>query len=629
MARAKRWTVPFMSFNGTSCHVDIYDEGWTGAVTTLTAADDPFEYDENDSEDLLNDIIRYRTGYIRVREDNYGDLDDIYPLVNTDRYVEFYYGSTLDFVGYIQAQKFDNEWAPGPRLVELPVVSPLGLASGIDIDFTYNDSPSWWSMRSILYKVFSQLNVGYTGWYFPKFMPSMSAQALTLDGLFLNSLVLVPWSGDYDKTAEMSATNSIYAPKTLEEVLKIICTGFGLILHDVVGTPIFQRVDFQGDYLLFPMSGSISTVTTSVTDLTAVASVDSANNVISSIMPLSKIEVEYEGDIDVPEMTFDRCRGYSRGCAIADREFCSNAPNISDFAGSFEKYVGIDNNGRITPGNQDEIVLSAYGADSLSEMWLYQVGTAPLLLGSYTFYEWTGEAVRLHFKHMYGTSIENMNNEPYAPTINSVIAVRVVTDGKYYSIQSNSWLTYNQSAYTKTWANGEVDCEVDISAYTQGTTPQPLKIEFIAVSGNYYEVIQSISDVKLLRYQNASDMYLNKNKDKNKYTIKGSASDVSGSLSRGCGQFALGSNRIRFSSSVSGTATVELANNEPRYPHLLIAQDRLQIDMNMTYQTPAILYLNRMTLWGSSVKWRTIARSFHPWNDLHMMTFHHSTVFDY
>ena len=629
MARAKRWTIPFMSMNGTSCHVDIYDEGWTGSVTTLTGAADPFEYEEGDSEDLLNDIIRYRTGYIRIIENVYGDLDDIYPSLNTDRYVEFYYGSTLDFVGYIQAQNFDNEWAPGPRVVELPVISPLGLASGINIDFTYNDSPAWWSMRSIITKVLSQLNGGYTGWYFPKFMPSLANQALTLDGLFLNSLVLVPWSGNYDKNHEISTTNSIYAPKTLEEVLKIICTGFGLILHDVPGTPIFQRVDFQGDYLMFPMSGNISTATTSVTDITSIASVASAQNVMSTVMPLSKIDVEYDGDIDIPEMTFDRCRGYSKACAIANRELCTNASNISDFDGSFATEIGIDSNGRITPGNQDEIVLGAYGADSLSEMWLYQVGTAPLLLGSYTFYEWNGDVVRLRFKHKYGTSIENMNNEPYVPTVNSVIAVRVVTDGKYYSTQSNAWLTYNQSAYTKTWSNGEVDCEVGILGYNQGTTPQPLKIEFIAVSGNWYEVIQSISDVQLLRYQKASDMYLNKNADSNKYTISGGASDVSGSVSRGCGQFAIGSNRIRFSSTVSGTATGELANNEPRYPHLMIAQERLQIDMKMTYQTPAVIYLNRMTLWGSSVKWRTIARTFRPWDDVHTLTFHHSNVFDY
>ena len=62
MARVKRWTVPFMSFNGTSCHVDIFDEDWTGSVTTLIGAANPFEYEEDNDEDLLNGVLRYRSG---------------------------------------------------------------------------------------------------------------------------------------------------------------------------------------------------------------------------------------------------------------------------------------------------------------------------------------------------------------------------------------------------------------------------------------------------------------------------------------------------------------------------------------------------------------------------------------
>ena len=59
------------------------------------------------------------------------------------------------------------------------------------------------------------------------------------------------------------------------------------------------------------------------------------------------------------------------------------------------------------------------------------------------------------------------------------------------------------------------------------------------------------------------------------------------------------------------------------------AQDRLQIGMKMTYQTAETLYLNRMTVWGSTGKWRVIARAFRPWDDVHSFTFHHSTIFDY
>ena len=42
MARGKRWTVPFVSLSGIECRVDIYDEGWTGEVTTLQGAASPF-----------------------------------------------------------------------------------------------------------------------------------------------------------------------------------------------------------------------------------------------------------------------------------------------------------------------------------------------------------------------------------------------------------------------------------------------------------------------------------------------------------------------------------------------------------------------------------------------------------
>jgi hypothetical protein len=124
MARAIRWQVPFISLNGTQCRVDIYQEDWEGGITILSEtnanapavpAADPFVYEENDSEDTLSDVIRYRTGYLTLIEKEYGGMNDIFPAVNTDRYIEFYYGETLDFTGYIQAQSFENDWSPGPR----------------------------------------------------------------------------------------------------------------------------------------------------------------------------------------------------------------------------------------------------------------------------------------------------------------------------------------------------------------------------------------------------------------------------------------------------------------------------------------------------------------------------------
>ena len=621
MARAIKWTVPFMSLNGTSCHVDIYEEDYNGEVITLTGAANPFEYEEDADEDLLNGIIRYRTGYLRVIEENYGDLDDIYPLVNTDRYVEFYYGSTLDFNGYIQAQDFSREWVPGPRVLELPVISPIGLAAGTIVDWdeinlpASNYSPRWCTIRYVIRYALTALNGGYEGFFFPLFMTHLSNLAYMVNELYINSLTFCPFSGTYDKNRDMGDANNIYAPMTVEDMLTIICTGFGLILHDMPGSPIFQRVDHQGKNMWYGLTSMYTEYTQGITDLTTIATVASAENEESKIMPLSKIEVTYEGSESIPGMKFDRCRGWSRGCAISDREFCTNGPQIGDFEGTFTTALGIDNNGLIDKG---KIGLGAYGGMSLEEMIIWRSDsnwTSGHLIVKIIFFEWYGKSARLQFKHRYGTSIENMNNPTNPFTGNySTVGVRISTGSTQLIFVTRS--------------GEQEDCEVGFT-YNYSGIPKPLVVEF-DTGIDSTDWIHAISDVKLVAYDTASSAYLNKNKDLTTYTIEGEPGNVEGSLTRGCGIDSPTMNIIRYDgSTITGTDYVDLLNADPRYPHLLQTQDRLQIDMKMTYQDPSVLYLNRMTLWSSNKKWRMLARSFRPWDDVHRLTFHHSPIFDY
>ena len=136
--------------------------------------------------------------------------------------------------------------------------------------------------------------------------------------------------------------------------------------------------------------------------------------------------------------------------------------------------------------------------------------------------------------------------------------------------------------------------------------------------------------MKLLNFQSASDAYLKANADPDTYTVKGSPSDLEGSVTRGCSILAYTRNRLRYSQNViNGAAWNEIVDLEPKYPYLLTAQQRKQIGMKMNYQQPTTIYLNRMTIWVSTGKYRVIARAFDPWNDTHILTLHHSTVFDY
>ena len=87
---AKRWTLPFMSLNGSSCRVDIYDDEYTGnTVQELIGSDEPVVIEEDNTQDLLT-VVRIKTGSMNILERYEGELDDIMPETATDRYIEIY-----------------------------------------------------------------------------------------------------------------------------------------------------------------------------------------------------------------------------------------------------------------------------------------------------------------------------------------------------------------------------------------------------------------------------------------------------------------------------------------------------------------------------------------------------------
>ena len=637
----KKWTVPFKSLNGASCRVDIYAKDYDGdTVTELSlsntnapgcAAANPFEYSEDNDADLLN-VIRYRTGYLRLIEHEYGGLADIYPSVNTDRYIEFYYGDTLDFTGYIMAQDFDNDWVAGPREIDLTICSPLGLASGTYFDWNDYTPPRWVSFFTLIKNSLNLLDGGYSGFYFPQYIPSSSSLVRVLVSLFVNSLTFCPWGDDYDKNT--SNLDGIYAPKSVEESLRMICTTFGVILHDCPGTPVFQRMDYQNDYTYFGLDDSREAYVPSVIDLTTIAEIDSKDNKESLVLPLSKIEVTFDGETDVPGMTMARCRGYSRPCALTDKEFCTNNPNIGDFTGTIATQEGIDSSGLI---DTDKICLGAFGSGSLSEMIIFRpylnTWQTNHIVCSYNFFEWNGEGMRLRFRHQYGESIEEMDNPQYSQLFTdsfyATIGVRIVTGDYYYNSQTGWQQIGSSLIYSASWNDGRTDCEIGFLPFYKAT-PSPLTVEFYAVDGNIARWIHAISNVQLLNHKTATAQYLQGTKDPNKYTANGSPSNEEGSVSAGYDILAQTTNRIRYNENViDGSSWNDIVNNTPTYPYLLQAQDRLELDMTMTPQTPATLYLNRLTVWNSTSKWRVVARSFEAWNDLHTLTLHHSPIFDY
>ena len=618
----------FVSLNGTNCRVDIYKRGYEGnEVEELVAAANPFEYEEDDSEDTLNSVIRYRTGYLRIIEDNYGDLDELYPLLNTDRYIEFYYGENLDFNGFIQAQEFENPWAPGPREVELPVISPLGLAASTIIDYTAYNPPRWMSVETFINQMLAALEGNYKGYYFPKILSSTDYPLPVYT--YINSLTFCPYGNKYDKTT--ANLTGMYDPKNVEDALTGICTWMGLILHDVPGYVIFQRLDYNSRYLKRRDTDS-PYFDPAVADLTLFAPIASSTNNESKVMPMSKIEVKFAGSVDIPNMDFSRCRGHERGCAVEDHEFCTNEPVIDDFTGTYTVAAGIgvdnpDNGGYIDKGN---ICLGAYGSGSLQEMIMFRPAAnweTGHIIATYTFYEWNGMVIRFFFNFKYGVGFGKLNNPNPQP-----IGVIIKCGNYYWNRQggggTGAWQPVSGGlGWSGYWADGREYCEVGLTV-NHNLTTEPLTVEFYGP--NEDDFVYTISNVGLKLGSNAKQQYLNKNYYNIDYDIQGSPSIADGTVERGYSTRCYSLNRVRINKLYisTGSMETEIVDAEPSYPYLMDAQDRLQIDVKMPYLNFTELYLNRYTLWNANKKWRVIGCSFNPWNDTFKLTLHHSVTFD-
>lgn len=323
MARAIKYRLQFKSLNGTGCLVNVYVEGATSSadetktgadvpfdvetgVTELIGTADPFTFEEDDSDSLL-DFIRTKTGYINVVEQNVGDLDGLMPTNKTSHYVEAYYGSQKVFVGYLQPQTFDNDWAAGPLERSFPFTSPLGLLT--DFKFTPPSSPSLVTMGSLMAEIVNGLNAGYTHVISPKPYNS-SNEAITnyfpWDGKIF-SLSMCPYNANF---GPLSQAADLYSPKTYKEFVEGICKCFGWLVHDDGTKIVFQDVG-QGRTTVARQY--------TIANLTAFASYDSLSkqspstwhlymedfnddSALSLVRPLSKLTLRYD---DTDEYLYD------------------------------------------------------------------------------------------------------------------------------------------------------------------------------------------------------------------------------------------------------------------------------------------------------------------------------------
>ena len=305
-----KWRASFRSLNGTSCTINIDDEDWPSILDPIgvTAASDPFFFEEDDSDDLLTDVLRYRTGYIRLVEQydsgSYA-LTDIWPTSAFQRYVEVLYGGVVVFNGYIQMQNFSSELIPVPRVVEFPVISPLGLMD--QKIFTGIIPPTNKTLGELL-------NTALSGFFNYVYLPKNYGYPNPVNmSMQVSSLVVTPWNPDFHHSDNIGPQNMVMKGESYAYIVEIICKAFGWIAHDTPEGLIFTCFDFEGNYVYFPV-GHIgeagyeqdANIPSTAADLEDYYTLADDQATETTILPDTGIEIEYEGDTESKDLNFDR-----------------------------------------------------------------------------------------------------------------------------------------------------------------------------------------------------------------------------------------------------------------------------------------------------------------------------------
>lgn len=632
MALGKRWSLTFKSLNNVECNVYIYDEGWTGAVTALVGADEPFFYQEDDDESLLT-VLRYRTGYLRVVENNYNALLDLYPTSSTSRYVEFYYGERLDFTGYLQTQNFQSPWVAFPRVLEFPIISPLGICE--TRKFSLYTTPTRITLGACLFNILTDLNnhaasgSRYTRVIFPDTGPEFTGS--------INTMVI---SGFSDQFSHADPDSPVFAAEYYNYLLEGICNAYGWILHDTPDAFIFTRFDWDGDYAYYDIT--TLAVPTNKQTIADVAGNDvntlldsfkvmDANATESLIQPLKSLTLEYQGkDVETADMSLDRTYtqdvkpggrfGFDTNpqdipgvvwLKAADNEFTgarlldTNSLRNNEYptnAGCNLTYMGTSGNG------YKERMLIGWDINWSvnSELFVWKIYQPPV-----------GDC-NLTMDVSWGYTIATLGHDRRVDAFGHdhpvKFAIWMESGGKYYNF-GTSFADAGFTSSSRVTGTMIID-EEGIGTLTIGKVPTGvLTIGFlVGDTPALTSEIVSIDAMSLSRRTFAFAQYTEVQNPIDRITGN-DAGEMEGSAT-------LTLNCYRNDTHLIGLAPVGEKFTE--YPYLFEPMNRVVCHFTATEFDMLKNYLGKWKFWIKWWRWRIVSLSFSPWDDLYTLVLHRS-----
>ena len=593
---AKRYTIPFKSLAGKTCRIDIFDSKYTGStVTTLKGAAQPVVLQEEDDESLLT-VLRPTTGYLSVVEETFGTLAGLYPESNTQLAVEIYYDSTLVFYGYIQAQAFENQYEAAPRVLQLPIMSPLALMDGWN--FGDDASVSDHMIGAYLDECLSL----YENIILPRdLLSSAESGTNTPLQMMVNNRTVCPWNTDYDYGLRTDGTDpSPYDPITYQDFLEGFCHLYGLIAHDCGKTMVFQKVDYTGQYVKMDV-GDLQEDTMDTEDMPTGATVlafetiftPSGNNSREGlILPLEKLTYDYGEYRENVPMDLSRSK-YVMRVQIPLYEYNGAIlnPQTNEFYSQFFTTQGgtlqnTDHVRVVGDGTQEgvEMRLSiAAGQSNDVEIFRYNFNDVPINI--------SGAKFETTFGHESGQEAVTLR-------------MQVMSGGKYYD-ENHDWvsspaflpLTFDEQGNCTTYDVASLNRNVTIKIF-------PPAGSGAAVGGIIYAITLETFADPLRKYEIPTDTKKTVRSDTPSYTD----ATIDMLMHTACGN----------SRRLSGGWIQRVP-----YSYLFKSQLRHKRQVKKATATDMTLaYLKKVTSTAATGTWRIIAVQFDPWNDDYLITMH-------
>lgn len=602
--RGLRWIMNFNTLGGKSCQVYIYDEGYTGSTQSIVGTDEPFFFEESDTDDMLS-VIRYKTGYIRVIEHSEGELTDLYPQATFDKFVEVYYGGTLIFTGFIQLQNISEDWVAYPRVLEFPVISPLGLIA--KNNFSVFDPPQDLTLGYLMSEVMTDIDGGYTSVIFPDTSPAFAGT--------INSLVINPTNSEFSQS--LANNKPMMKPINHEEFVEALCNAYGWMAHDLPGAIVFTQYDYKGNYATYSLS-NLATLTgkTSYTAGSTERDVDDyftlADNAAKRevILPKKNVVLSYEGGfVSSAQFEFSKFKFYN------DREYGNMVAAFLEAEDNMQisgPYVANTNIFNSSTGHITNNFVNVTNCGTISEhkerilikydpTWSYSTSIFtlhfynPPSTGNFTF----------EYKLEWGNMLQDLGTDADTDHYNIVYNIRV---GSLYYQGQGAWSSTRPGGYSQTGLK------------VTNAPAGPVHVEFYpsVYSGTPVELL-TLSDIKLSEITYIWNDY--------KYDMTNEQT-IGGGQGVDDADVKLLFSAYRRSSNMIGSVIYPLYTN---YLYILNPMDRLQIKFRAENYTLAFwneAYICGWRIWKAGWWWRIVAITCSPREDEFVLTLHHSSIND-